>query len=51
MEYSGAVQKVMTKGKNVELVSFRGSTSKELSKNCTKTTYIDDLVGIVKMRK
>ena len=50
-DYSGAVQKVMTKGKNVELVSFRGSTSKELSKNCTKTTYIDDLVGIVKMRK
>jgi uncharacterized LabA/DUF88 family protein len=50
-DYSGAVQKVMTKGKNVELVSFRGSTSKELSKNCTKITYIDDLAGIVKLRK
>lgn len=50
-DYIGAVQKVMSKGKNVEVVSFKGSTSKELSKNCTKTTYIDDVAGTVKLHK
>ena len=47
-DYVGAVEKVMSKGKNVEVVSFRGSCSPDLKKAAIKTTYIDDIVQLIK---
>lgn len=44
----GAVSKVMNKGKNVEVLSFRGSCSSELSKAAIRTTYIDDIVDAIR---
>ena len=49
-DYVGAVEKVMSKGKNVELVSFKGSTSRELRQHCGKTTFIDDIAKIVESK-
>ena len=48
-DYVGAVQKVMQKGKNVEVVAFRGSLSSRLRQECRNPTYIDDLVGIIRL--
>ena len=49
-DYVGAVEKVMSKGKNVELVAFKGSTSKELRQHCGKTTFIDDIAKIIESK-
>ena len=39
----GAVAKVMAKGRNVEVASFRKFLSKELKKACLKVTVLDDV--------
>jgi len=48
-DYIGAVNKVMSKGKNVEVVSFKGSCSAELRRAAIKTTYIDDIAQIIRV--
>ncbi len=48
-DYVGAVSKVMSKGKNVEVVSFRGSCSAELKNSGVKTIYIDDFAQLIRI--
>ena len=47
-DYVGAVNKVMGKGRNVEIVSFRKFLSRELKKVCLKVTMLDDIWNQVK---
>jgi len=47
-DFTGAVNRVMAKGKNVEIVSFKGSCSSELRNSSIKITYIDDIAQIIK---
>ena len=49
-DYVGAVSKVMGKGRNVEVVSFRNSLSKELKKVCLKVTILDDIWDQIKCK-
>jgi uncharacterized LabA/DUF88 family protein len=46
-DYVSAVNKVMSKGKNVELVCFKGTLSPELREAGLRTTFIDDIAGVV----
>jgi len=48
-DYVGAVSKVMSKGKNVEIASFRGRTSPDLSKVAVKTIFLDDIMTSIKV--
>jgi uncharacterized LabA/DUF88 family protein len=50
-DYLGAVNKVMSKGKNVELVTFRNFMSKELKQACIKVTVLDDIWNLIKLQK
>jgi len=47
-DYIGAVSKVMSKGKNVELVGFKGRIASDLRKNVIKTTQLDDIMDQIK---
>ena len=47
-DYVGAIDKVMSKGKNVEIASYRQSCSRELRGKALKTTFIDDIANIIK---
>jgi len=46
-DYVGAIRMVMNKGRNVEVVAFKGSLSQELWKAALKRTFIDDIVSQV----
>lgn len=48
-DYIGAVNKVMDKGKNVELVSFKCQCSRELKDRVVSKIYIDDIFEQVKL--
>lgn len=50
-DYVGAVEKVMSKGKNIEVMSFRGSCSADLKKVALNTKYIDDIAELIKVIK
>lgn len=47
-DYVGAVDKVMSKGKNVEVVAFRGTCSSDLRRAAIRTSFIDDIAQLVK---
>ena len=47
-DYEGAVKRVMQKGKNVEVVAFRNSCSKDLKDAAIQVTYIEDIASLVK---
>ena len=47
-DYVGAVTKVMGKGRNVEIASFRNFLSKELKRVCLRVTIIDDIFDKIK---
>ncbi len=47
-DYAGAVSKVMSKGKNVELASFKKSLSKELKEACLSKMILDDYMKQIK---
>jgi uncharacterized LabA/DUF88 family protein len=47
-DYAGAVSKVMSKGKNVELAAFRKSLSKELKDACLSRIILDDYMKQIK---
>jgi len=46
-DYLGAVQKVMSKGKNVEIVSFRRQCSKDLQRAAAGVKYLDDFIASI----
>jgi uncharacterized LabA/DUF88 family protein len=46
-DYVGAIQRVMGKGKNVEIAAFKGSCSAELKNAGLKTTFIDDIAKVI----
>lgn len=48
-DYASAVARLMQKGRNIEVVSFKRSCSQELRRAALKTTYIDDLAALIKM--
>jgi len=48
-DYTGAVEKVQGKGKNVEVVSWRESLSRELKNAASKVIYLDDIIDSVKV--
>jgi uncharacterized LabA/DUF88 family protein len=48
-DYTGAVEKVKSKGKIVEVVSWHDSLSRELKLVASKVTYLDDLIDKVKL--
>lgn len=48
-DYLGAVNKVMSKGRNVEVSVFRNSLSAELRKAVLKITYLDDIINLIKL--
>jgi len=48
-DYVGAVSKVMGKGRNVEVASFRKFLSKELKEICLKVTLLDDIWNQIKI--
>jgi len=48
-DYTEAVKRLMGKGRNIELVSWRKSCSSELSKAALNTIYIDDFAQLVKL--
>lgn len=49
-DYVGAIKMVMNKGKNVEVVSFRSSLSRELREAALRTTFIDDIIPQIEVR-
>jgi uncharacterized LabA/DUF88 family protein len=46
-DYVGAVGKVLSKGKNVEVMAFRGTLSEELRKIALRVIYLDDIVNAI----
>jgi uncharacterized LabA/DUF88 family protein len=48
-DYAGAVSKVMSKGKNVEVASFRKSLSKELKDACLGKMILDEYIHQIKL--
>jgi len=48
-DYAGAVGKVMSKGKNVEVASFRKSLSKELKEAALTKWFLDDYIHQIKL--
>ena len=48
-DYAGAVGKVMSKGKNVEVSSFRKSLSKELRDACLGKMVLDEYIHQIKV--
>jgi uncharacterized LabA/DUF88 family protein len=48
-DYAGAVGKVMSKGKNVEVASFRKSLSKELKDSALAKWILDDYIPQIKL--
>jgi len=48
-DYIEAIDRVMSKGKNVEIVAFKDSCSQELEKNVIKTTYIDNITNVIEL--
>lgn len=46
-DYAGAVGKVLSKGKNVEVMAFRGTLSEELRKIALRIIYLDDIVNAI----
>jgi len=49
-DYVGAIRKVMDKGKNVEVYSFRGQLSRELKESAITATYLDDIIDGIKSK-
>jgi len=49
-DYVGAIRKVMDKGKNVEIYSFKGQLSRELKESAITTTYLDDVIDRIKSK-
>ena len=47
-DFVGAVEHVMRKGKNVEVLAFRNSCSNELRATALRTTYFEDIAGLVR---
>jgi uncharacterized LabA/DUF88 family protein len=47
-DFVGAIEHVMKKGKNVEVLAFRNSCSHELRDTALRTTYFEDIGGLVK---
>lgn len=43
-DYIGAIRVIMSKGKNVEVVSFKNALSRELREAALRTVFIDDIV-------
>jgi uncharacterized LabA/DUF88 family protein len=48
-DYTGAVDKVRSKGKMVEVVAWRDSMSRELKNAVNKVIYLDDIIDKIKM--
>jgi uncharacterized LabA/DUF88 family protein len=48
-DYSGAINKVMSKGRNVEVASFRKSLSKELKESALIKITLDDYIAQIKV--
>jgi uncharacterized LabA/DUF88 family protein len=49
-DYLGVVSKVMSKGRNVELASFRNCLSSKLRKAVLKVTILDDIISLIKQQ-
>lgn len=47
-DYVRAVSKVLSKGKNVEILAFRGTLSEELRKMALRVIYLDDIVNTIR---
>jgi len=50
-DYTGAVEKVKSKGRMVDVVAWRDSLSRELKLVASKVTYIDDIIDKVKLAR
>jgi len=48
-DYVGAVSKVMSKGKNVEVVCFQQTLSRELKQTALKITLLDNVANQIKL--
>jgi len=48
-DYVGAVNKVMSKGRNVEVASFQRFLSRELKQACLNVTILDNIINSIKV--
>jgi uncharacterized LabA/DUF88 family protein len=48
-DYTGAINKVMSKGRNVEVASFRKNLSKELKETALSKVILDDFIQQIKV--
>ncbi len=48
VDFVGAIEHVKKKGKNVEVLAFRNSCSSELRDTALRTTFFEDIAGLLK---